>query len=128
MFLEWQLFVYPFKGILMNSLICITLVGLLLGLFGCGAMHLDQAEVEWNSQIGHTKDELIKENGPPESCATLKSGEEVCAWVRRGERMYVGGNSGSGSTWEHRIIYTFNTKGMVTGWSYKGSWGERRSK
>ena len=116
----------------------------LLALAGCGFIkenYLGMADwptrdAQLNSWIGKSKDERIMKKGPPESCTTLKSGDEVCAWVMRGYSSSGGnvncvpgagcsGGGSSGSSWEHHIMYRYNSEGFAVDWSYWGSWGSR---
>jgi hypothetical protein len=99
-------------------------------------IELDQKFNQW---LGQSKDDRIRQAGPPVSCTTLKTGEEVCEWIVQGQRgsamncvpNYATGGSlchgGGGGSYEHHLIYTYNQNGIATFWSYRGSLGSRTS-
>ncbi len=39
---------------------------------------LDKMEPQWNQWLGKTKDERVMKQGPPDKCAALSDGGEVC--------------------------------------------------
>jgi len=100
-----------------------------------------QAETDatLNPWLGKSKDERMKRIGPPEQCAKLSDGGEVCAWVFRGVSNapvscppdYVNGGhqcrGGGGNTWEHHAIFTYSRAGIAEEWNYRGSQGQRSS-
>jgi hypothetical protein len=125
----------------------ILIVILFLLLSGCSYMmcaagfcdaydseRLNAMESKWNQWLGKTKDERIKDMGPPDKCAVLDSGEEVCEWRRGGVsgggsyNPYTGVGDSSVSSWEHRIIFTYDKDRIARAWSYRGSLGQRSSK
>jgi hypothetical protein len=109
----------------------VILVLFSMSIMSCGLLVNRKAEAAttFNRYLGKHKDEFIKKNGPPTSCVNLASGEETCEWTRGG--MSGGGsysaNTGYGgssvSTWEHRIIYTYDRDHMAREWSYRGALG-----
>ncbi len=96
-------------------------------LFKTSSQYREEQAARFNSWLGKHKDELIKKVGPPEKCAVLSSGEESCEWSKRG---ISGGGSASGgqgsssfSSWEHRVVFTFDKDGIARQWSYNGKFG-----
>src|SRR5437867_4108285 len=78
-----------------------------------------------NNWLGTTKDARVIKIGAPDRCTPLKSGGEACEWIRSG---MTGGGSyleGTGSshvtTWEHRVVFTYDHEGIAKYWSYRGS-------
>lgn len=100
---------------------------------------LDSAEAKFNTWLGKPKDDRMKAIGPPDKCAVLSDGGEVCEWSAQGvyndsvrcSPDYVHGghecSGGGGGSWEHHVIYTYRD-GIATEWSYRGSLGERSSR
>lgn len=117
-------------------------VFLIISLPGCVLQEIRNAEMDasYNQWIGKTKDERMKRIGPPEQCAKLSDGGEVCDWVLRGVSNesvkcppdFVHGghqcSGGGGTTWEHHIIFTYDRAGIAQEWSYQGSEGQRSSR
>lgn len=102
----------------------------------CGPYYqeqLDKKELEWNQWLGKTKDERIKKIGPPDKCATLSDGGEVCEWSSGGVSgggsysAHAGYGASSVSSWQHRRIFTYDTNHIAIAWSYQGSLGQRSS-
>jgi hypothetical protein len=103
---------------------------------GCDAYYqeqLDKLEPQWNQWLGKTKDERIKIAGPPDKCATLSDGGEVCEWSSGGVSgggsysAHTGYGSSSVSSWQHRRIFTYDPNHIAIAWSYQGNLGQRSS-
>ena len=103
----------------------------------CDAYHqemLDAREVKWDQWLGKSKDERIKKEGPPDKCASLTDGGEVCEWRSGGVSgggsysAHTGYGSSSVSSWEHRILFTYDCDHIARAWSYHGTLGSRESR
>ena len=71
-----------------RSSIWLSLVGLVVLLFGCSTY-----QVDWNSRIGnYTYDQAVTELGPPDKSAPLSDGSTVAEWITR--RGYSRGSVG----------------------------------
>ncbi len=88
-----------------------------------------------NNALGHQKDEIMRKIGVPSNCSPLRTGGEVCDWVRTG----VVGGGGSTTyrygytqapiqSWEERGTFTFDTQGVLREWVYSGPKGHRTSR
>lgn len=104
---------------------------------GCEAYYkekLDENEIEWNQWLGKFKDERIKKAGPPDKCASLTDGGEVCEWRSGGVSgggsysAHTGYGSSSVSSWEHRRLFTYDRDHIARAWSYHGTFGSRDSR
>lgn len=133
---------YPF----MRNLILLIFIMLTSGCsyllcsngLGCEAYYkeeLDKWEVErWNKWLGKTKDDRIREIGPPDKCSHLSSDEEACEWRQSGVRgggsynAHTGYGSSSISSWEHRILFVYDREHIAQQWRYSGTYGNRASK
>jgi hypothetical protein len=110
-------------------MVALVLSSLLIASCGLFVNRKAEAATTLNRYLGKHKDEFIKKNGPPTGCTTLATGEETCEWIRSG--MSGGGsysaNTGhadsSVSTWEHRVIYTYDRDRIAREWSYRGNLG-----
>jgi hypothetical protein len=72
-------------------------------------------EPQWNGWLGKTKDDRMVVEGPPDRCAPLQNGGEVCEW------------RSVGAAWEHRRIFVYDREHVARSWTYQGTWGTRRS-
>jgi len=95
---------------------------------------LDKMEPQWNYWLGKTKDERVMKQGPPDKCAALTDGGEVCEWRAGGVSgggsysAHTGYGASSVSSWEHRRIFVYDRDHVTQAWTYRGVWGERSSK
>lgn len=89
--------------------LCLTLA--MIGLSGCANIALQGQIDKWDGWLEKHKDEWVRELGIPRQCTSMRSGE-VCEWG------VEGGN----------ITLNFNKHGMACEWTYRGFYGERRSK
>lgn len=103
---------------------------------GCDAYYqeqLDRLEPQWSQWLNKTKDERIKIAGPPDKCASLSDGGEVCEWSSGGVSgggsysAHTGYGSSSFSSWQHRRIFTYDSNHIAIAWSYQGILGQRSS-
>jgi hypothetical protein len=94
----------------------LIVMAMMLSLYGCGGAMQGKSEESWNSWMGTTKDERVREQGIPTRCHTFKSGGEACEWP------IVWGPSMSGT-----ITLSFDAKGTACQWAYKDAYGEQRS-
>ena len=81
------------------------------------AAQLDSLEAGLNTWLGKSKDERMTRKGPPDKCAALSTGGEVCEWSVQGVSNasvncswdYVHGgqqcHGGGGGSWEHRVVH-----------------------
>jgi hypothetical protein len=113
-----------------ERLLCHLLVFIVLTLPACTLFNPSYSEVidqHFNPWLGKTKDDRMRVAGPPEQCAQLQSGEEVCSWKSAG----VGGTSVSRwvqvSSWMHQVVFVYDKQGIAQSWKYSGTWGERSS-
>ncbi len=83
---------------------------------GCVGKNLGDHTTLWNSWIGSTKDDRVRELGVPTRCHQFKNGGEMCEWPYR-----------TGINPVDNVSLSFNPKGVVCQWSYQGFYGERRS-
>lgn len=104
---------------------------------GCDVYYqekLDEWEIGWNQWLGKSKDERIKKAGPPDKCASLTDGGEVCEWRSGGVSgggsysAHTGYGSSSVSSWEHRRLFTYDRDHIARAWSYQGTFGSRESR
>ncbi len=95
---------------------------------------LDEWEVRWNQWLGKSKDERIKNIGPPDLCSSLTDGGEVCEWRSGGVSgdgsysAHTGYGASSVSSWEHRRIFVYDRDHIARAWSYQGTLGARDSR
>ena len=82
---------------------------------------------QWNSWLGKYKDERIRKVGPPNRCAKLSNGEEVCEWIDSG--VTGGGTEGNYSvrSWSHKRLFVYDANGVAQAWEYNGSCGQHSS-
>ena len=117
-------------------LLSVVIIGIAIGLSGCGIFEvysdlgnaiflgkegmaekrLNEMTPRWNLWLGKAKDERIRKMGPPEQCATLQTGEEVCTWVVLRPN------------YQQRLSYTYDRQGIAQEWNYVGDWGKRSSR
>lgn len=84
-----------------------------LSLVACSTTGIREDLDTW---IGKHGDELVKTFGPPTSCSSLSSGEQVCMWATAG--FVVSG--GTGGTIHSQTIFAFDKDGIVRRWKYVG--------
>jgi hypothetical protein len=99
--------------------------------------HYQQLSERFDKWIGKHRDQRIKVAGPPGRCFILESKEEVCEWVKSGVsgegHSAYDGNIGYGggysevSSWEHRVLFIYDTDHIATSWRYSGDWGQFES-
>jgi hypothetical protein len=102
----------------------------------CGPYYqekLDESRTRWDYWLGKSKDDRIKSVGPPTACSMLTTGEEVCEWAEGGvsgggSYNPTFGGSSSVSSYAHRRIFTYDQNHIAVAWSYRGTWGESRSR
>lgn len=97
-------------------LACGVTIGLLT-LTACVSQEIHEFSPKWDSWMGSSKDDRIKEMGIPTRCHTFKEGGEVCEWMvplQDGRQDLIG--------------LTFTPKGQVCQWSYRGFYGMQKSK
>lgn len=104
------------------------------------ARQLDSMAARANLWLGKSKDDRMKVIGPPDKCAALREGGEVCDWVLRAVStdsvncppdLIYGGHQcrGGGShSEEHHALFTYDRSGIATEWNYRGSLGQRSSR
>lgn len=61
-------------------LACGVTIGL-LALAGCANQEIHEYSPKWDSWMGTSKDDRIKEMGIPTRCHSFKDGGEVCEWM-----------------------------------------------
>jgi hypothetical protein len=91
---------------------------MLLALSACAGHMLENASLKWDSWVGTTKDDRVRDLGIPARCHTFKSGGEICEWsmLWKGE-----------VEMEENVSLLFDAKGIMCQWVYRGFYGERRS-
>ena len=94
----------------------LLLVGLLMGLTGCVENALDDTAYKWDAWLGTSKDERVRELGIPTRCHAFRSGGEVCEVPLR-----------AGPDTVDTISLSFDPRGAVCEWMYRGFYGEQRS-
>ena len=96
-------------------------------LFKTSSQYREESAARFNKWLGKHKDERIKAIGPPVKCAVLSSGEESCEWSKSGISGSGSASGGQGSSsfssWEHRVIFTYDREGIARQWSYNGNLG-----
>ena len=88
----------------------------LLALAGCVNQEILEYTPKWDSWMGSSKDDRIKEMGIPTKCHSYKDGGEVCEWSvpqQDGRQDLIG--------------VSFNSKGQACQWSYRGFYGMQKS-
>jgi hypothetical protein len=121
----------------LNRVLSLVLVVFSSGcLSGCLTHPLD---ARFNPWLGKTKHVRMSVIGPPDNCAALSTGGEVCEWVSHGvstaslncpaDRVHGEHEcrGGGGESWEHHVLYTYDRDGIATAWTYRGSSGQRSS-
>ncbi|HMZ54524.1 MAG TPA: hypothetical protein PKV55_12770 [Nitrospira sp.] len=101
----------------MNRILAWSMTVGLLTLAGCVNQEIHEYSPKWDSWMGSSKDDRIKEMGIPTRCHTFKEGGEVCEWMvplQDGRQDLIG--------------LTFTPKGQVCQWSYRGFYGMQKSK
>ena len=89
------------------SLICMLAIG-------CADHVLEGRSQTWNGWLGKHKDEVMKEYGVPPRCAGIRGGE-MCEWTTWGPET------------RDSMTLTFDKKGVVCEWQYRGFHGKRKS-
>ena len=95
------------------------LIVLILAVFlivGCVGKSFGDHTTLWNSWVGSTKDDRVRELGIPTRCHQFKNGGEMCEWPYR-----------TGIDGADIVNLSFNSKGIVCQWGYRGFYGDRRS-
>lgn len=93
-----------------------TILAMGLSLYGCGGAVYGKSEESWNTWIGTTKDDRVKDQGIPTRCHSFKSGGEACEWPM----IWTPTTSGT-------ITISFDGKGTACQWTYKDAFVEQRS-
>ena len=100
----------------MTHVISLSVVAVLLMLAGCVNQEIHEYSPKWNSWMGSSKDDRIKDMGIPTKCHSFKDGGEVCEWSipqQDGRQDLIG--------------LTFNRQGQACAWSYRGFYGMQKS-
>ena len=97
----------PSCAALALSLICMLA-------FGCTEHALEVRSQIWNGWVGKHKDEVMKEYGVPPRCVWIRGGE-MCEWTTWGPET------------RDSMTLTFDKKGVVCEWQYRGFYGKRKS-
>ncbi len=100
----------------MMHMFVVALAAGLLTLAGCLNQEIHEYSPKWDSWMGSSKDDRIKDMGIPTRCHSFKDGGEVCEWSvpqQEGRQDLIG--------------LTFNSKGQVCQWSYRGFYGMQKS-
>lgn len=87
-----------------------------LFLSGCAEGMHGKSDESWDSWIGSTKDDRVRDQGIPTRCHTFKTGGEACEWPV----MWAPNSTGT-------ITISFDDKGTACQWFYKDSYLEKRS-
>ncbi len=125
-----------------RALLLVLSIFLLASLPGCilhdmvDTKRLEGMDVKLNPWLGQTKDDRMKIIGPPDKCAALSTGGEVCEWVFSGvsavhcpsDAVYGGHQCSGGGSWEDRFVFTYDRDGITTQWNYNGSLVQRSSR
>lgn len=93
-----------------------VVIAIAFTLSSCGGSAYGKSEQSWNTWLGTTKDERVRDRGIPTRCHTFKAGGEACEWPV----MWAPGSTGT-------ITMTFDNKGVACEWAYKDVYGENRS-
>ncbi len=94
---------------------CIVLLSVLT--IGCANTMYDTAAASWDTWIGVSKDDRVREMGIPTRCHTFKSGGESCEWPIR----WNAETNGS-------MTVQFDSRGNACQWTYRDLYEERRSR
>jgi hypothetical protein len=92
---------------------------MLLGLYaaGCASTVYDKASHTWDTLIGTSKDDRVRDLGIPTRCHTFRSGGEACEWPIRWNSEAVG-----------TMTVQFDARGQACQWTYRDSYEDRRSR
>jgi hypothetical protein len=90
-----------------------TILVLSFVMIGCADQALDAPMHTWNGWLGQHKDDVVRAEGIPARCVSLRSGE-VCEW-----------SSGPGDG--DSVTLTLDQQGTVCQWQYRGFYGTRKS-
>ncbi|MGC3973701.1 MAG: hypothetical protein QM771_04865 [Nitrospira sp.] len=66
---------------MMRTLFSLGVMAVGLTLAGCMNQEIHEYSPKWDSWMGSTKDDRIKEMGIPTRCHSFKDGGEVCEWI-----------------------------------------------
>ena len=99
---------------------------------------VNPVDVSMNLWIGKSKDERVQIAGAPTQCTNLKTGEEICDWVRRGpydvnidcpaDGMYGGHPCRrTEGLQKHHLIFQYDRQGIARRWTYWEDGGKRAS-
>jgi len=94
----------------------LLVIGFVAGVAACTGSALDDSAHRWDSWLGTSKDERVRELGIPTRCHAFRSGGEVCEWPLR-----------AGPDTVDTMSLTFDVRGVACQWAYRGFYGERRS-
>ena len=83
---------------------------------GCASSYYDKAAQHWDTWIGTSKDERVRDLGIPTRCHVFKGGGEACEFPVRFTAVEMG-----------TMTLQFDSKGQVCQWTYRGSYDGRRS-
>jgi hypothetical protein len=93
----------------------LVLLTAIVGLIGCATQYYGDAPHKWDSWIGTSKDDRVRESGIPTRCHAFKNIGEICEWQVRWTQDTAG-----------TIDVQFDAKGIACHWTYRDYYGERQ--
>lgn len=100
----------------MSRLLGTACLAVIAAAAGCSMGGLDRTGQQWDTRIGHTKDDIVRHLGIPTRCHIFQSGGELCEWpVRTGGGVF------------DTLGITFDKRGTACQWNYRGFYGDRQS-
>ncbi|BCA53418.1 conserved exported protein of unknown function [Nitrospira sp. KM1] len=87
-----------------------------VGLAGCAQSGYGKTEQSWDSWIGTSKDDRVRDQGIPIRCHGFANGGEACEWPIR----WSPESSGT-------LTMQFDAKGKACQWTYRDAYAEQRS-
>lgn len=92
-----------------------VVMAIVAGLQGCAGHMYEDLALKWDSWIGTSKDDRVRESGIPTRCHAFKNGGEICEWQVRWTQDTAG-----------TINVQFDAKGIACHWTYRDYYGERQ--
>jgi hypothetical protein len=93
----------------------LALVGMLTA--ACASTIYDKAAQTWDTWLGASKDERVRDLGIPTRCHTFRGGGEACEWPIRWNSEATG-----------TMTVHFDPRGQACQWTYRDTYEDRRSR
>ena len=106
----------------MRVLLTVSLIVLMGTLpFGCGPSRQEVLDSSMNSWVGHHRDDLLRQWGPPSQEIQLSNGGRILSYSRGTGQVFVPlGNMVVGVPRSCRQDFEINSSGRIVSWRYEG--------